>query len=368
MKKILILGAGNAQIDAIRYCKEKGYRVYGCSYTNTERGIKLLDDFKQVDIRNVDGVMEYAKEIEADIIYSIGSDIAMPTVCKVSELLNKPQFISYETANICQNKNMLRDFLGKDFIGNTTYISVSTLEEAMTFDIFPCIMKPVDSQGQRGVFKINSKEEIEEFFNKSIEFSNTNKLILEKYINGPEISVNAFVDNSELTYCLVSDRVVFDELPGGIIKEHIMPTKFVSEEIIEKVKDLVKRTIKKLNINNGPVYFQIKLDVDNPILIEVTPRLDGCHMWNLIKNYCGVDLLAASFEKLLFNKNTEFKESYKDGIYRLKFMCEKPQELFDRCKYNIDNNIYCEWYYEDNDIVKPMNRYMEKCGYIIEVI
>lgn len=368
MKKVLILGAGNAQIDAIRYCKEKGYEVYGCSYTNTERGIELLDHFKQVDIKNVEGVMQYAKEIEADIIYSVGSDIAMPTVCKVSELLNKPHFISYETANICQNKNILRDFLGKDFVGNTTYISASTLEEAMAFDVFPCIMKPVDSQGQRGVYKINSKEEIEEYFNKSIEFSNSKKLILEKYIDGPEISVNAFVDNSELAYCLVSDRIVFDEFPGGIIKEHIMPTSFASEEVVKKTEDLVRRTVKKLNINNGPVYFQIKIDGDNPVLIEVTPRLDGCHMWNIIKNYCGADLLDAAFEKLLFNKSIELKSKPKEGTYRLRFMCEAPNKEFNRNNYNIDNNIFLEWYYENNDIVRPMNRYMEKCGYVIEVM
>ena len=49
MKKIMILGAGNAQIDAINYCKEKGYEVYGCSYTNTDPGIPLLDHFIQLD-------------------------------------------------------------------------------------------------------------------------------------------------------------------------------------------------------------------------------------------------------------------------------------------------------------------------------
>lgn len=368
MKRVLILGAGNAQIDAIRYCKENGYEVHGCSYTNTDRGIPLLDYFKQVDIKDVKAISEYAKEIKADIVYSVGSDIAMPTVCEVSEILELPNFISSETASICQNKNILREYLGNDFVGNIKYISAKTLEEAMEFDVFPCIMKPVDSQGQRGVYKINKKEDIEMLFDKSMEFSHSKNVIVEKYIDGPEISVNAYVEDLVLKFCLVSDRIVFDELPGGIIKEHILPTSFATENTVKKINDLVERTIKKININNGPVYFQIKLDGDNPILIEVTPRLDGCHMWNLINNYCGVDLLSASFEKLLFNKNSDFKEVKKDGIYRLRFMCEKPNESFDKSKYDIGNNMYCEWYYGNNDIVKPMNRYMEKCGYVIEVI
>lgn len=45
MKKILILGAGNAQVDLIEYCKEKGYDVFGCSYSNTDKGIPLLRSF-----------------------------------------------------------------------------------------------------------------------------------------------------------------------------------------------------------------------------------------------------------------------------------------------------------------------------------
>ena len=51
MKKVLILGAGNAQIDAIEYCHEHGIFVAGCSYTTTDAGIPLLDAFEQVDIK-----------------------------------------------------------------------------------------------------------------------------------------------------------------------------------------------------------------------------------------------------------------------------------------------------------------------------
>ena len=68
--KVLILGAGNAQIDAIKYCKKNGHEVYGCSYTNTDKGIPLLDHFKQLDIKDVKGIEEYVTAENIDIIYS----------------------------------------------------------------------------------------------------------------------------------------------------------------------------------------------------------------------------------------------------------------------------------------------------------
>ena len=66
---ILILGAGNAQIDAIEYCKAHGYKVVGCSYTTVDRGIPHLDYFEQVDIKSIEGVAALAEKYGVRAIY-----------------------------------------------------------------------------------------------------------------------------------------------------------------------------------------------------------------------------------------------------------------------------------------------------------
>ena len=111
MTKVLILGTGNAQIDAIEYCKQNGYYVYGCSYIDTDGGVNLCNEFQKINIIDVDKVAEYAQKNQVDLVYSVGSDIAMPTVNKVSELLNLPHFISSQTADICNNKFKMRKML-----------------------------------------------------------------------------------------------------------------------------------------------------------------------------------------------------------------------------------------------------------------
>lgn len=365
MNKILILGAGNAQVDAINYCKEKGYEVYGCSYTNTDRGIPLLDHFEQADIKDIAAVRRYAEQNKVDVVYSVGSDLAVPTAMKVSEQLNLRHFVSYETALICQTKNRLRSFLGTDFEGNLPYVCAADLSQALAFQNYPCMMKPTDSQGQRGCYRVECDEDIQKNFEKSKSYSKSGNVILEKYVDGPEVSVNAYVQNGEIVFLLVSDREVFTELPGGIIKRHIMGADSLSVQAQDNIGTLVRNTLSKLSILNGPVYFQIKVEKDTPYLIEVTPRLDGCHMWNLIKHYCGVDLLAASLEALVENKTHTFHPVRKDSVYVLDFMCEKPGEVFDRGKYKLYPYEYIDWYYNTGDPVKPLNGYMEKCGYQI---
>ena len=61
---------------------------------------------------------------------------------------------------------------------------IEKLEDAEDFECYPAMMKPVDSQGQRGVHKVESFEEIKENFEKSMLYSKSGKIILESYLEG----------------------------------------------------------------------------------------------------------------------------------------------------------------------------------------
>lgn len=366
-KRILLLGAGNAQIDAIEYCKRRGWEVIGCSYTSEDKGISLLDHFEQVDIKDVDGVKRVAEQYQVNAVYSIGSDLAMPTAMKVSELLSLPHFVSSKTAQICHAKHLLRETLGRNFVGNEEYLVCGTLEEALQFQRYPGMMTPVDSQGQRGCFRVDCAEDIRMHFADSLEYSKEGKIILEPYVEGAEISVNAYFQNGALRFALVSDRITFSEFPGGIIKEHRLPSILAGTEAEKEAVDLVKRIARRLELHDGPCYCQMKLDENqHPIILEVAPRLDGCHMWNLIRHYCGVDLLDACFSHLMEQKEVlTAPVDFPKEEYRLKFLCRESGALFDRDAYDCTGAEYVFWYYESGERVKKLNGYMEKGGYLI---
>ena len=363
-KKILILGAGNAQIDLINYCNSIGLETYGCSYTNTDKGIPLLKPFEQINIIDAESIENYLIKNDIDYIYSVGSDIAMPTVSKVAEETDKFCFVSSQTADICCNKHLMRKSLRENTY-NLPFTVCSSLEQALKADFFPYMLKPVDSQGQRGVYLIDNKEELKSLFEKSLSYSKSGKVILEKYISGDEVSVNAYVKDSKVIFSIISDRESFKNLPGGIIKAHHLPSVYENTPTAEKINELVVQTVKSLEIKNGPVYFQIIVSEKNPSLIEVTPRLDGCHMWNLINRYCGVNLLEMTMKQFLGEEICigDFKKS--KYPMHLEFFCEPPQAVFDENKYDKYFSDYTVMYYRTGDKVRKLNGYMEKCGYRI---
>lgn len=360
-KKILILGAGNAQLDLINYCKSVGLEAYGCSYCDTDKGIPLLDCFAQINIVDFEAVKAYFVENNIDYIYSVGSDIAVPVFSRVAEETGKFSFVSSKTAEICCNKHLMRRAMGNSKF-NVPFMVCSSCEIP---EFFPAMIKPVDSQGQRGVHRVNNAEEFKHCFADAVSYSACKKVIVEKYISGNEISVNAYVKNGEVIFSIMSDRESFENLPGGIIKAHHLPSVYKNTPVAAKVDELVKEAVAKLNISNGPVYFQIMVSDNEPYLIEVTPRLDGCHMWKLINRYCNVNLLELTM-KHFFGEDVKV-EGFKESRVpmHLEFFSEPPKSEFDAEKYSDYVSDYKFMYYQTGDRVKKLNGYMEKCGYRI---
>lgn len=364
-EKLLILGAGSAQIDLIEYAKRIGLEVYVCSYTSTDKGIPLADVFAEIDIVDAKSIEGYAKENDIKYIYSIGSDIAVPSFCRAAENLGLFHFVSSKTAEICCSKHLMRAALGADNPFNVPFVVCETLADAKTAAFYPLMIKPVDSQGQRGVFRADNFEELSRCFDRSMRYSRSGKVILEKYISGREVSVNAYVRQGEIIFFMLSDRESFADLAGGIVKAHHLPSVFEETQTHEAIIELVRDTVKRLGIENGPVYFQIKVSDGRPYLIEVTPRLDGCHMWRLIREYCGVDLLEMTMQHLL-GKHIDVPEYQVSRIpVHTEFFCEMPNTAFHAEKYQDYPADYKKMYYDTGETVKPMNGRMEKCGYRI---
>lgn len=360
-KKFLVLGIGNAQVDLLQYLrKHKDTEIHALSYTSKGRGLALVDVFKKIDISDKDAVLDYAKNNKIDFIYSIGSDVAMPTVTWVAEKLNLKHFISSDTAFLCNNKHLIREKL-KNIYGSVVFEILDSTFSVKNIN-FPAIVKPSDSQGQRGISNVTSKDSLQEAYEIAIPHSRSKKVIIEEKIEGQEISVHTYIKDGEIIFFLPSDRISWEGFDGGIIHKHVLPTS-ISNKAIHNVHKLVSESIESLSISNGPVYFQIKMNGDEAFLIEVTPRLDGCHMWRQIEISTGIDLLDITI-KHLEDKPFEIPSNFKMKKSTLEFLCQPPNEIFK--KYEISEKAcYHEFFYHEGEKVLPMNEKMEKCGFQI---
>lgn len=327
----------------------------------------MADRFELVDIVNVEAVCRLAQSESVDVVYSVGSDVAMPTACAVGEVLGLPSFVSSQTARLCNVKSDMRASLGLSFPGNLPFQVVSVPTEEINLS-YPLVMKPVDSQGQRGVTMVDSHEAFRSKFAASVVHSRTGRVIVEEWVDGPEISVNTYSVDGRVAFAVVSNRLVWEGFPGGLVRGHRVPVEGLTASAEARVHDLVRRVLTKLEINNGPAYFQIKMAGGSPRLIEVTPRLDGCHMWRLLSLARGVDLLDWTVRHLggeppsLHNSNRTTGDS---APLILEFLCQPPNSPFKGLGAVPSGTLFERAYYDAGALVRPMNGFMEKCGYRI---
>lgn len=367
-KRLLVLGIGPAQVDLIEIAKEMGMEVFACAFNSKGPGLSLVDDFREIDIKDIDGVKDYAIEQDVDVIYSMALESGIATISKVSEMLNLPTFCSLETLNKLTNKGAWRKSLG-DIEGNVKSISGNKLEDFKEWNCFPSVIKPVDGSGQRGVYKVNNFKDIESVFEQSISHSKIKELILEEYVDGPELSVNSLMYNGELKFSVISDRISYKEYPGGIIKEHHVPSRIIDKGTEDKINNLVKKVNHIMGLENGHIYFQLKLEENGPKLIEFTPRFDACHMWRLIYESTGLDLRKVVLEILVYGESetlSKYDFSTKQKSLKTKFISDKPGTIVNKSKYETpENEVYLEWYYDESEKVKHVTGYLEKVGYMI---
>lgn len=367
MKRVLILGVAAVQLDAILQLKKLGYEVHACAREADGKGAEFADYFVELDFSNKDKVIEYIKDHDIDAVYSVGSDLAMPISASISEELGLPHFVSSKTAEICNNKNLLREHLGYEFKGNIRYQIIENINDEIQLP-FPFILKPSDSQGQRGVVLINSLDDFTKSYNDVVQYSRSGLVIIETYISGQEISVNGYVKDGTVLYCLPSDRNTWPEYTG-LIHRHVIPSTLDSPSFNEKIYDLLSRACTKLNIDNGPVYGQFKMEGDEPYIIEITPRLDGCHMWNLIKYSHDINLLEITLKHLVEGEINEdiFNELSDIEPHYLEFVCEAPhtEASYTGMESELDKSLHSFKYYNEGDTVRPINGQFEKIAYFI---
>lgn len=363
-KKVLILGVAAVQEDAIKCLQEMGHEVHAIAQKADGPGAKTADVFREINFVNRREVIDYIRQEGIDVVYSTGSDLAMPISCAISEALDLPHFVSEEAAATCNNKDKMRRRLGPDFHGNIPFQIFDQLEE-LKLDL-PVIVKPTDSQGQRGINLVEKLEDFPKAYENAKQYSRSGKVIAEKYVVGPEISVNCYMVDGKMVFVHASDRVTWEQYVG-LIHKHEVPSKVLNEKSREDLKQILENACNEIGIHNGPMYAQMKVMDNVPYIIEITPRLDGCHMWKLLTLYTGINLMKATFEHLLEGKTKEFdKKEEKHRPMTLEFICQKPHTKADYSAFEEELKDPLSYtYYKQGDLIRPVNGKYEKIGYFI---
>lgn len=369
MKVALVLGTNAGQADLIDLLNSKGWETHACSNKRIGPGCDLAHKFHLVSTTDVKAVSELATQIKADIVYSISSDSAITTATKVSEQLMLPTLLNSDIIDLFNNKDQFRAFLNSHNIGTVNFITVSKDRiDNIEWNSYPCVVKPTNSQGQRGVRLVENAEQLTNAVSEAIMFSSNGQAIVEEYLNGEEFSTNVIVQNGQILLNEFSDRIVFGNQFFGLPKGHGLPITYIDSNQLDIANQYVEKIITALNINDAVLYIQMKLKDNQPKVIEIAPRLDGCHIWRLIKHHRNIDLREWALNTLLGEKidTQAYTKTSKFSRSELIFHHLPTSEKFSVNKLKLPKNpVYEEFRYSEGEDITPINGKLEVVGYYV---
>lgn len=324
MKKLMILGASVLQIPAIIEAKKMGIYVIVVDMNPNAEGFSYADKKIVVSTTDTQRVLEVAKENDIDGIITIASDRPMRTVAKVAEELNLIG-IDEKTAVNATNKSKMRDALKKYSVPIPMYFSVDDYEQYLEAikkiknKNYKCIVKPADNSGSRGIRLIENYEEkeLEKVYKYCKENSNSGSLVVEEFMQGPEVSVETISYKGICHVIQVTDKITTGS-PYFVEMGHNQPSS-LDLKTIEKIKKVAIDANKAIGIKDGPSHTEIKVTKDGPKIVELGARLGGDNITtHLVPYSTGVNMVEACIN-IALGKEIDIRKKFdKASVARYK--------------------------------------------------
>lgn len=274
-KKLLILGGSEFQIPLILEAKDLGIITYVIDINIDAPAMEYADYKYQMSIKDKEGVLKIAKEIMPDGVTVGMVDVAVPTCAYINQELNLNGLDVVTAINATNKYEMIKCF--KKFnvpCPNYCYVSCNELNEIKDCNLdFPLIIKPIDMAGSRGIYLVNNHDDFLKALKESSEISDTGNLLIEEYMEGPEVSVEIVVRDGNPNVIQITDKSTSGP-PHFAETGHLQPSRLPAD-VKEKIKEVACNAAKSLGLVNSLGHAELKITSTGPKMIELGARAGG---------------------------------------------------------------------------------------------
>jgi biotin carboxylase len=293
-KTVLFVGAGRHQRRAVRRVEELGVRVVAVDRNADAPSFAEATVGEAVDFADVDAVTEVAQRHAVDGVMTVSADRAVPIVAAVAERLGLPG-IGPDAARRVTHKVAMRRALAEAGVPQPQFAALRNVREAHAAAEtvgFPAVLKAADSAGQRGLFRLDSLDDLDRALPLALAESTRGEAILERYHEGREINVLALSRaGKDVSILTVSDRVRPQGIGFGVATAHVFPAQ-IDLTTRAEVERVAAHSIRAVGLENAIAYPQLLVCDDGVVrVVELAARIPGGQMAAVAEIGAGVDLV-----------------------------------------------------------------------------
>lgn len=287
--KVLVVGGGGREHALVRKIKESK-KVDEIFCTPGNGGISYDAKCFDVAATDIDGVVNLAKEIKADLVVVAPDD---PLVAGMVDALNEAGFKTFgpraNAAIIEGSKVFSKELMQKYNIPTAEYKVFDNAEEAIEYikerNEFPTVIKADGLALGKGVIIPENLDDaiagVKEIMEDKIFGASGNNIVVEEFLTGPEVSVLAFTDGKcvkPMVSSMDHKRALDGDKglnTGGM--GTVSPNPYYTQEVAKECMDKIfMPTINAMNNESrtfkGCLYFGLMITPKGPKVIEYNCR------------------------------------------------------------------------------------------------
>ncbi len=286
LKKVMVLGSGPIRIGQgieFDYCsvhstwafKKEGFEtiIVNNNPETVSTDFDVADKlyFEPLTPEDVESIVNIEKPDGA--VVQFGGQTAI----KLTESLLKMGVPIYgtkaEDVDAAEDRELFDRILEQTNIPRAAGGTVFTSEEAKAVANrlgYPVLVRPSYVLGGQGMKIAYNEQEIEEFIDIINRIAQDHPILVDKYLQGKEIEVDAVCDGTDILIPGIMEHIERTGVHSGD-SISVYPASTISEEIQEKLVDYTKRLAQALHVV-GMINIQFIVMEDEVYVIEVNPR------------------------------------------------------------------------------------------------
>lgn len=307
-KGLLIICGGIEATHGIARAREMGLHVVVSDADANAPGLKLADGQIIASTYDPDGAADAAEHYSRAIhpihgVICMGADVPH-TVAAVAAKLGL-RGVTPETARLAMDKLAMKERLAAHGVPIPWFAPLRDahdLQRAMLERGRDLVVKPIDSRGGRGVQRMNAGRDAHEAYDAARAQSPTGRVMVEAYLDGPQISTESILlDGVGYTPGFSDRNYEFLErfAPWFVENGGDLPAQ-VSPAIRRDVEDTVTAAARALGLDNHNYKGDMVVHRGKAHVIEIAARLSGGYFCTReIPLSTGVDFVGATIRLAL---------------------------------------------------------------------
>lgn len=273
---LLIFGGGMLQMSLIRTARGLGYRTLVIDPDPGAPGRAIADEFAVVGGNDFGATLDIALRNRVRGVVTAATDKPLVMMAMVAQRIGLA-FPSEAAVRNTINKFELKKTLqvnsipcAKGYLCDLADVAARLEQDPIPF---PLIIKPIDSSGSRGVFYCDSMSSLLSVFQESLKHSSFDKVLLEEYMEGPEISVECLVQDAVVHIIQVTDKTT-TPFPYNVELGHLQPSRHIREHF-DSIRQVISAAARALRLNDCALHPELKITKSGVRIVEIGPRLGG---------------------------------------------------------------------------------------------